>query len=125
MRERLSYDTLTFSRRGWRKDWMAKAKSDLADAVYQRHGGLSRRESERIVGLIFSRIRSALADGSPVLISGFGSFKVADRRPRMGRNPRTGQPIPIDAARRLVFRPSRLVVVDLNGSRPRSRSDHG
>jgi integration host factor subunit alpha len=104
---------------------MAKAKSDLADAIYRRHGGLSRRESARIIGLIFGRIRRALADGKPVLISGFGTFKVANRGPRLGRNPRTGQPVLIGAARRLVFRPSRLVVGDLNRERPGSGRDDG
>ncbi len=102
---------------------MGKAKADLADAIYRMHGGLSRRESRQVVGLIFGRIREALAGGSPVLISGFGTFKVMHRRPRVGRNPRTGEPVPIAAARRLVFRPSRLVVSGLNRRRPQESRD--
>ena len=97
---------------------MGKAKADLADAIYKMHGGLSRRESQILVGLIFRKIRGALEGGRPVLISGFGSFKVLDRKPRLGRNPRTGEAIPIAAARRLVFRPSRLIIKGLN--RPRA-----
>ncbi len=96
---------------------MSKAKADLADAVYRIHGGLSRREARTVVGLIFQTIRGTLAGGRPVLISGFGTFKVLARRPRLGRNPRTGQAVPIGAARRLVFRPSRLVVRGLNARR--------
>ncbi|HEX9426343.1 MAG TPA: HU family DNA-binding protein [Candidatus Polarisedimenticolia bacterium] len=93
---------------------MGTAKADLAAAVYTIHGGLSRRESVVIVGAIFDRIRSALASGHPVLISGFGSFSVKARRPRLGRNPRTGSPVQIAASHRLRFRPSRLVIQGLN-----------
>lgn len=96
---------------------MGKAKADLADAVYKIHGGLSRRQARVLVGLIFETIRGTLGGGRPVLISGFGTFKIFARRPRLGRNPRTGQAVPIAATRRLVFRPSRLVVRGLN-SRP-------
>lgn len=97
---------------------MGKAKADLADAVYRMHGGLSRRQSRALVGLIFETIRGTLGGGRPVLISGFGSFKISTRRPRLGRNPRTGQAVPIAATRRLVFRPSRLVVRGLNTRSP-------
>jgi len=112
----LSYDTVTFGGTA-PQGLMGKAKADLADAVYRRHGGLSRRESRRVVGLIFDRIRGALAGGRPVLISGFGTFRVRPRRPRLGRNPRTGETVPIVASRRLAFRPSRVVLTDLNGAR--------
>lgn len=98
---------------------MGRAKADLADEVYRMHGGLSRRESVHVVGLIFDRIRGALAGGRPVLISGFGTFTIRHRRPRLGRNPRTGEVVPIAASRRLVFRPSRLVVRGLNPARSR------
>jgi integration host factor subunit alpha len=91
-----------------------KSKADLADAVYRVHGGLSRRESKHLIDLILDRIRGSLARGRPVLISGFGTFRVQARRPRLGRNPRTGQTVAIAPARRPVFRPSRLMVRDLN-----------
>jgi nucleoid DNA-binding protein len=103
---------------------MGRTKADLADAVYKVHGGLSRREARSLVDVILDRIRISLKNGHPVLISGFGVFKVQSRRPRLGRNPRTGQPVPILPARRPVFRPSRLVVKGLNPARSgKGRSD--
>jgi integration host factor subunit alpha len=98
---------------------MSRSKADLADVVYRVHGGLSRRESKALVGTILDRIRGALASGRPVLISGFGTFKVLPRRSRIGRNPRTGEAVPIREARRPVFRPSRLMVQGLNARAPR------
>ncbi len=58
------------------------------------------------------------------MISGFGSFRVLERRPRVGRNPRTGETFPIAAARRAVFRPSRTMIAGLNaGPARKGRSD--
>lgn len=103
---------------------MGKSKADLAAAVYEVHGGLSRRESVALVDVVIDRVRQALQEGSPVLISGFGTFRILARRPRVGRNPRTGEAFPIAAARRAVFRPSRTLVEGLNGEPPRKgRSD--
>lgn len=103
---------------------MGRTKADLADAIYRVHGGLSRREARGLVDVILDRIRAALSSGDPVLISGFGCFRVQPRRPRVGRNPRTGQLVPIRAGRRAVFRPSRLIVKDLNPKRaPQERAD--
>ncbi len=96
---------------------MGTTKSDLAEAVYRVHGGLSRQESRRIVDVILDRIRHALAHGDSVLISGFGTFRVQRRRPRIGRNPRTGCAVPIAASRRPVFRPSRLILQGMNPGR--------
>ena len=98
------------------RDLMGRSKADLANVVYDVHGGLSRRDATLLVDLIFIRIRAALATGRPVLISGFGTFKVLKRDPRLGRNPRTGETVPIAATRRPVFRPSRLMVRSLNAA---------
>jgi integration host factor subunit alpha len=95
---------------------MGRSKADLANVVYRVHGGLSRRDAVALVDLIFDKIRSTLASGRPVLISGFGTFKVQRRGPRLGRNPRTGEVVPIAAARRTVFRPSRLMIRFLNSA---------
>ena len=93
---------------------MGKTKADLAEAVYRVHGGLSRNESRRMVDLILDQIRYALVKGDSVLISGFGTFEVRKRRPRVGRNPRTGRAVPISESRRPVFRPSKVVLKSMN-----------
>ena len=89
-------------------------KTDLADAVYRRHGGISRRESADIVDRLLGRIKDELGRDRDVRISGFGNFQVVQRKPRRGRNPQTGEAIPIGARRALVFRPSRSLVDRLN-----------
>jgi integration host factor subunit alpha len=89
-------------------------RDDLAEAVYERHGGLSRRESRDLVDRLLERVKSALLDGDAVRISGFGRFEVVRRRARRGRNPSTGQPIDIAPRRRLIFRPSRRLIDALN-----------
>jgi nucleoid DNA-binding protein len=94
---------------------MGRSKTDLADAVYRRHGGLTRRDAVDLVDLVLGRIGARLAGGDAVRIHGFGTFRVVLRRARLGRNPRTGAPVPIAAARRPAFRPSRLMIRDLNG----------
>ncbi len=89
-------------------------RDDLAEAVYERHGGLSRRESRDLVDRLLERVKNALVDGDAVRISGFGRFEVVRRRARRGRNPSTGQPIDIAPRRRLIFRPSRRLIDALN-----------
>jgi integration host factor subunit alpha len=89
-------------------------RDDLAGAVYERHGGLSRRESRDLVDRLLERVKNALVDGDAVRISGFGRFEVVRRRARRGRNPSTGQPIDIAPRRRLIFRPSRRLIDALN-----------
>jgi len=94
---------------------MGKSKADLADAIYRVHGGLSRREAVHLIDVIFQRIARSLHSGRPVLISGFGTFEVHRRGARMGRNPRTGEIVTINASRRPAFRPSKTMVRGLNG----------
>ena len=89
-------------------------KLDLVDVVYQCHGGISRRESGKIVERLLESMKGELADLGRVQISGFGRFEVVRRRPRKGRNPKTGEEIRIDAKQSLVFRPSRVLVERLN-----------
>lgn len=101
---------------------MGRSKADLADAVYRRHGGLTRRAAVELVDVILDRIKFALVEGRAVGISGFGAFRVVTRGARRGRNPRTGAVVAVTASRRAAFRPSRLMVRDLNattGSRER------
>jgi integration host factor subunit alpha len=81
-------------------------KADLAGAVYDRHGGLTKGEAAEIVDAIFQTVKSSLVDGRPVKIRNFGVFDVKARKGRSGVNPATGLPIEIPAHRGLAFRPS-------------------
>ncbi len=82
-------------------------KADLARAIYDRHGGISNQEAQRIVDTIFETIKNRLLVGEEVRIVGFGSLEVVTRRTRRGRNPMTGEDIQLPERRALVFRPSR------------------
>ena len=86
----------------------------LTEAVW-REVGLPRREAARLVDAAIETILERLAAGEPVMISGFGSFAVRDKGPRLGRNPKTREPAPIAARRVAVFRPSRLLTERING----------
>ena len=83
-------------------------RSDLSEAVY-REIGLSRNESSEMVETILDRIAEALVDGETVKISSFGTFAVRQKGARLGRNPKTGEEVPIDPRRVLVFRPSHIL----------------
>ncbi|MCI0389956.1 MAG: integration host factor subunit beta [Acidobacteria bacterium] len=84
-------------------------KADLARAIYERHGGISLQDSQRIVDRIFTIIKRQILDGERVHIVGFGTLEVVKRRARRGRNPATGDTIELPAKRALVFRPSRAI----------------
>lgn len=89
-------------------------RSDLSEAVY-REIGLSRNESAQMVETILERISQALVNGENVKISSFGTFAVREKGPRMGRNPKTGEEVPIGPRRVLVFRPSHIMKEQVNG----------
>ncbi len=82
-------------------------KNDLAQAVYAVHGGLSQAECLRVVDTMLEIIKERLVDGEKVLLSGFGCFRVRERKPRRGINPQTGQGLEISGRKAIVFRPSR------------------
>ena len=81
-------------------------KDDLSDAVYRAHGGLSRTEALRVVDTLFESVRRRLVRGEKVLLTGFGCFRVVQRRDRRGVNPRTGEPMTIVGRRAVVFTPA-------------------
>jgi nucleoid DNA-binding protein len=81
-------------------------KDDLTKAVYNAHGGMSYADAQRIVDLILGIIKDRLRRGEKVLISGFGCFRVVERKERKGANPRTGDPITIRGRKAITFRPS-------------------
>lgn len=83
-------------------------RADLAETMNQKIG-LSRAESAKIVEKILELMCDALADGENVKISGFGTFVLRDKNRRIGRNPKTGVEVPIEARRVLTFRPSQIM----------------
>jgi integration host factor subunit alpha len=89
-------------------------KADLVEIVYEKVGGLSKKESQDIVETIFDTMKDILKDGEKIKISGFGNFILRDKRPRKGRNPQTGDDIQITARRVLTFRPSQILKAHIN-----------
>ncbi|RYH03234.1 integration host factor subunit alpha [Salipiger sp. IMCC34102] len=83
-------------------------RMDLSDAVYEQVG-LSRNESAELVESVINHISDALVDGEQVKISSFGTFSTRDKAARIGRNPKTGEEVPILPRRVLTFRPSHLM----------------
>ena len=83
-------------------------RMDLSEAVF-REVGLSRNESADLVESVLQHISDALVTGETVKISSFGTFSVRDKAARMGRNPKTGEEVPIHPRRVLTFRPSYLM----------------
>ncbi len=99
-------------------------RATLADAVY-RELGLSRTESAALVDALIDEIRDSLVREGSVKIAAFGSFVVRTSGPRVGRNPRTGEVVPIAPRRTLVFRPSRLLRERLNRATAGAPRDDG
>ncbi len=83
-------------------------RADLAEAVVKRIG-LPRNESADLVELVLSEISASLEKGEQVKLSSFGSFGVREKKQRIGRNPKTGEEVPITPRRVLVFRPSAIM----------------
>jgi integration host factor subunit alpha len=88
-------------------------RADLSEAVYQEVG-LSRNESADLVETILNEIAGALEGGEIVKISSFGSFSVRQKGQRIGRNPKTGEEVPILPRRVLVFRASHVLKNQIN-----------
>ena len=89
-------------------------KADIIEAVYERVGGFSKKESAEVVEAVFSAMKDTLSQGNKIKISGFGNFVVRDKSQRMGRNPQTGTPIIIAERRVLTFKPSQVLKNLLN-----------
>jgi len=82
---------------------MTVTKSDLAKEVVDTTG-LTAADSKKIVNSLFDTMRATLASGEEVKLSGFGNFTLRDKRPRPGRNPKTGDPVEISARRVVTYR---------------------
>ncbi|MFU8895340.1 MAG: integration host factor subunit alpha [Gammaproteobacteria bacterium] len=83
---------------------MALTKAEMAEALFEDMG-LNKREARELVEMFFEELRMALANGEQVKLSGFGNFDLRDKNRRPGRNPKTGEEIPITARRVVTFRP--------------------
>ncbi|EOD78690.1 integration host factor subunit alpha [Grimontia sp. AD028] len=83
---------------------MALTKADLAENLFE-NVGMSKRDAKETVEAFFEEVRKALESGEQVKLSGFGNFDLRDKNERPGRNPKTGEDIPITARRVVTFRP--------------------
>ena len=83
---------------------MSLTKADIADRLFEEVG-LNKREAKEFVDAFFEAIKNALEGGENVKLSGFGNFQLRDKNQRPGRNPKTGEEIPICARRVVTFRP--------------------
>lgn len=91
-------------------------RADLGEAVYQEVG-LSRNESSELVEMVLDEVSDALVHGELVKISSFGTFTSREKGERIGRNPKTGEEVPILPRRVLVFRASHVLKNRINSGR--------
>lgn len=87
---------------------MTVTKAELGNVLFDEVG-LNKREAKDFVDLFFEKMRQSLEQGHSVKLSGFGSFSVRDKPSRPGRNPKTGQLVPIPARRVVTFRASTML----------------
>jgi integration host factor subunit alpha len=95
---------------------MAMTKADIVEIIHQKVG-FGRKESTEIVEQVFEIIQETLENGEKVKISGFGNFVVRQKRPRRGRNPKSGDEIVISARKVVTFKPSPVLRKALNQDR--------
>src|SRR3954465_11345944 len=93
----------------------ALTKAQLAELLFEQIG-LNKRESKDMIDAFSDRISASLVDGQDVKISGFGNFQIRTKAPRPGRNPRTGETIPIDARRVVTFHASHKLKEQIQGN---------
>jgi len=92
----------------------ALTKAHLAELLFEQIG-LNKRESKEMIDAFFELIAARLVDGNDVKISGFGNFQIRTKAPRPGRNPRTGEAIPIEARRVVTFHASHKLKDQIQG----------
>ena len=93
----------------------ALTKADLVDRLFDELG-LNKREGKEMVDQFFEELSVALETGQPVKLSGFGNFDLRDKRQRPGRNPKTGESIPVSARRVVTFRPGQKLRQGIDGA---------
>jgi integration host factor subunit alpha len=94
-------------------------RADLCEAIRQKIGGLSRTECATLVEHVLKEISDCLERGETVKLSSFGVFVVRKKGQRMGRNPRTGEEVPIAPRRAVMFKPSPVLKHRINTAGPR------
>ncbi len=92
-------------------------KAELAELLFERLG-LNKRESKDMVEAFFDMVHDSLVKGQDVKLSGFGNFNIRRKAPRPGRNPRTGEAIPIDARNVVTFHASHKLKAIVQGDTP-------
>lgn len=102
----------------WLQRGLGMIKSELVARLTARYPHLYHRDVERIVTTVLDSISKALADGHRVELRGFGAFSVKVRPSRMGRNPRTGEPVAVGQKRAPFFRTGKELRERLNGGNP-------
>ena len=93
----------------------ALTKAHLADLLFDQIG-LNKRESKDMIDSFFDLVSDSLVDGTDVKISGFGNFQIRTKAPRPGRNPRTGESVPIEARRVVTFHASHKLKEQIQGN---------
>jgi len=94
---------------------MTLTKAELADLLFEQVG-LNKREAKDMVEAFFEEVCNALESGDSVKLSGFGNFQLRDKPQRPGRNPKTGEEIPITARRVVTFHASQKLKSDVESS---------
>lgn len=101
---------------------MALTKAEMSEYLFETLG-LSKRDTKELVELFFEEVRRALENGEQVKLSGFGNFDLRDKNQRPGRNPKTGEDIPITARRVVTFRPGQKLKSRVENVSPNTNKD--
>ncbi len=107
------------ARVGAEKELPTLTKAELSEMLFDKLG-LNKREAKDMVDTFFGEIRDALERGESVKLSGFGNFQLRDKPQRPGRNPKTGEEIPISARRVVTFHASQKLKAMVDGSSQRT-----
>jgi integration host factor subunit alpha len=101
---------------------MTLTKADLANLLFEKVG-LNKREAKEMVEAFFEEVRTALEQGDSVKLSGFGNFQLRDKPQRPGRNPKTGEEMPITARRVVTFHASQKLKAMVEATHVGTHSD--
>ncbi len=111
------------ARVGAEKELPTLTKAELAELLFEQVG-LNKREAKDMVDTFFGEIRDALERGESVKLSGFGNFQLRDKPQRPGRNPKTGEEIPISARRVVTFHASQKLKAMVDGATAQLSAPH-